>query len=281
MQSVFNDASLQKQFDRKGYVIIPSLINDEDIGVLTKLFKQFENEYVGPFHTSHFSEDVIYKKQVHKTVSALVFPKAATYLNHFYPLFGNLMVKNPDQNFDMDLHADWTYVDESVFCSASIWIPLIDVNAENGCLGIIEGSHKITNAIRGPQIRQSTRNHEKEWSQKYGKLLPLKAGDAIIYNHALLHYSLSNKTIQTRPALNLSVVPEASNWIHYCQPEMSGQIEMYKVADSDFYISYSHFQRPQTSNVIQTLSPDVVKYIEPKMKWFWRDRLLRKIKQQF
>jgi hypothetical protein len=171
-------------------------------------------------------------------------------------------------------------VDELEFCSAAIWIPLIDVNEENGCFGLVEGSHRVTNIIRGPGIKQSSSlERDKVWEKRHGKLIPMKAGDAIIYNHALLHYSPPNKTKAARPALNLSMVPLTADWIHYCKPEGAAQIEMYEVAEPNFYMAYNNFQRPETGILIRTLSPDIIKYIDAKMDWFWLNIIFNRMKK--
>ena len=273
---------MQKDFERKGYVLIPALLDSRSIDTLISLYTRYQDQYSGPFHTSHFSTDASYKKQVHDTIVGTVFPPAEAYLNDFLPLFGNFMIKNPDPNAAMDLHADWTYVDESKFRSVSIWTPLVDTTIENGCLGVIEGSHKITNAIRGPLIRQSTREHEPEWERRYGTLLPMKTGDAIIYDHALLHYSLPNKSSRPRPAFNLSLAPtSAAPWLHYCQPEGTNEIEEYSVIDTDFYIRYIHFQRPETGQLIKRFPATDIKYMDERMNSFWKHKLLTKVRQFF
>jgi hypothetical protein len=266
MFSVFSDRLLQNQFEQKGYILFSSLLSASEIDTLNTLFAKFQNECNGSFHTSHFSTDEIYKRQVHDTITHLVFPKAAPYLNNFLPLFGNFMIKNSDPENFMPLHADWTYVDEPQFCSVAIWVPLVDVDAENGCLGIIEGSHKVTNAIRGPLLQQSSLKRDKDWEKRFGKLIPMKAGDAIIYNHSLLHYSPPNKTKMARPALNLSIVPDTAPWVHYCKPEGTDEIELYSVPDSSFYIRYNNFQRPETGTLIKTLPNNVIQFIDERME---------------
>ena len=280
--ATFHDTLLQRDFDDKGYVILRGFLNTKDIEALLAVFSKFSDEYSGPFHTSHFSSNTAYKQKVHDTIKEVMFLKAAEYLNDFEPLFGNFMIKSPDPEVAMDLHADWAYVDEHKFRSAAIWIPLVDVDAQNGCLGIIEGSHKVTNAIRGPGIRQSARIHDNEWAKRYGKLIPMKAGDAIIYDHALLHYSPPNKTENIRPAINFSLKPaSATPWLHYFQLEGTDEIELYSVDDPGFYIRYEHFQRPQTGQREKKLSTKEVEYIDGRMNAFWKRHLLNKIKQLF
>lgn len=281
MPAVFLDSALQKDFEQKGYVLIPSLLDRKGIDALLALFARYQDEYSGPFHTSHFSTNTVYKRQVHDLISGTVFPLAASYLNDFAPLFGNFMIKNPDPAAAMDLHSDWTYVDESKYRSLAIWIPLIDVDAENGCFGVIEGSHQVVNAIRGPLIRQSLRDHEREWERRYGRLFPMKAGDAILYDHALMHYSPANKTNEIRPALNLSLAPASAQWLHYCQPEGANEIDLYKNTDTDFYINYTHFQRPETGDISAKMKPSEIEYIDGRMSKFWKRHLLNKIRSWF
>jgi len=278
MHAVFLDRLLQKDFQQKGYSLIPSLLDLAAIDRLLTLFKKFEDEYSGPFHTSHFSTNTEYKKQVHDLISDMVFPLVEPYLNDFVPLFGNFMIKYPDPGVAMDLHADWTYVDELQYRSLAVWIPLVDVDIENGCFGIIPGSQRVVNTIRGPLIRQSSRNHEPEWEKRYGKLIPMKAGDAILYDHALLHYSPPNKSDKVRPALNLSLAPASAQWLHYCQPEGTNEIDLYKVNNPDFYINYTHFQRPETGEIFAKKAPSEIEYIDDRMNKFWKTNLVNKIK---
>ena len=268
MHSVFNDPILQKQFEQKGYVLLSSLLNTSEVERLLTLFSQFTAEANEAFHTTHFSNNLTYKQKVHDTIAALVYPKAAPVLNNFRPVFGNFMIKNPDAERFMPLHADWAYVDESKYTSVAIWIPLIDVDAQNGCLGVVEGSHRVTNAIRGPLIHQSSYQQDKEWVARFGKLIPMNAGNAIIYNHALLHYSPPNKSSVARPALNLSMVPQNVPLLHYCKPEGVVDIELYQVPDNSFYMHYNNFQRPDTGKLINTLPIGSVKVIDERMENF-------------
>jgi len=281
MYSAFQNLSFQKQFERKGYVLLSSLLSEGEVKELYDLFERFQSQFSGPFHTTHFSKDLSYKKEVHDSITSIVFPRVATHLNHFVPLFGNFMIKNAGAQTSMDLHADWTYVDEQRHSSAAVWIPLVDVNEENGCLGVIEGSHKVTNSIRGPMIRQSSRQKDDDWAKRYGKLIPMKAGDAIVYDHRLLHYSPSNKTTKIRPALNLSMAPETASWLHYCLPEGAKEIELYAVPDSSFYLHYNNFQRPETGALVKTLPSNTEEYIDARMEQFWKTSMLNKIKQLF
>lgn len=275
MRQTFLDSRLQKEFEQKGYIIFPSLLDAARLQLLRELLASHEEEYAGPFHTSHFSDDLSYKKHVHDTLAEVVFPAVARHLDSYAPLFGNFMIKNPDPNVSMDLHADWAYVDENQYRSVAVWAPLVDTTRLNGRFGVIEGSHKITNKVRGPQILQSTRDNEPLWERRYGQLLAMRAGDVVVYDHALLHFSPANKSGQPRPALNLSLAPAEGPWLHYCQP--GSEIELYDVPGPDFFIHYTHCGRPQYGEPVLKMKPSADTYIDARMNSFWKHKIMEKV----
>jgi hypothetical protein len=279
MSPIFKNEQLDKQLSDKGYIIADSLLDKEEIKRLYDFATSHDSHYSSAFHTTHFSTDTSYKKEVHNLISQAVSPKVEKLLQNFKPIFGNLMIKMPDPSVTMPLHADWCYVDEKRTRSLAVWIPLVDTNIENGCIGVVEGSHRVTNIIRGPNIKQSSSlETDAIWAEKYGKLIPMKAGDAFIYDHALLHFSPANKSGKIRPALNLSMVPQDTEIIHYCIPDGAENMEKYIVTSADFYIDYDNFQRPRSGRVIEHLPKDTVKYIDDRMKYY---KLKRSIKTIF
>ncbi len=271
MQDTFKSAALQKEFADKGYVIIPGLIDAGDISNLLMTFQKFEKDISEPFHTSHFSKDMAYKTNVHNTIIEIVYPKVAAYLKSYVPAFGNFMIKKPTKDNFLQMHADWVYVDESKYKSVSVWVPFVDTNPENGCLGVIEYSHKFMNSIRGPGIQQNYFKRDKIWVRKYGKLLSVKAGDAVVYDHGLLHFSPPNMSGHTRPALNLSLVPEGAEMIHYCIPEGAKDIEKYHVPDNDFFLDYDNWQRPRKGKMTEVLPGNTVKFIDGQMEAYGKN----------
>ncbi|MDB5282353.1 MAG: hypothetical protein JWO06_1428 [Bacteroidota bacterium] len=278
---VFINESQDKQFKKEGYVVLP-LIWQNEVDVLLKEFAEQIQQFEQPFHTSHFSEDVNYKQKVHDTICKVVAPFTKAVLNNFVPVFGNFMIKRGGGNNYMPLHPDWTYVDESKFASVSVWIPLVDTSLDNGCLGVIPGSHLLVNAIRGPRIPQLSYQYDEPLRLAKGKTIPVKAGTAIIYHHGLIHFSPENKTAQFRPAINLSMVPKDAEVVHYCMPEGSDMIEKYQVNDNSFFIHYNNFKRPQKGNLLNTLAVDSVPLIDERInKWInelsWFGRIKKRL----
>ena len=276
---IFTDDQNEKVFHRDGYVLFRGLLTAEDIDKIQSVCHQFVNEFSSSFHTTHFSRNSDYKLAAHQVISEVAGKKIAEHLNQYLPLFGNFMVKKPDPDTSLDIHSDWTYVDENFFTSVALWSPLVETTVENGCLGVVKGSQRITNSIRGPLIRESSRNFNAYWADRFGTLLPMKAGDAIVYHHGFLHFSLANKTKALRPAINLTLVPQEADIIHYCMPPDASSIEKYRVPDTSFYISYHHFERPNTRYFMEYISSEKVKFIDDKMKNYNWKRWFHLLKQ--
>lgn len=238
------DQSFQESLETKGFFVVDFLGFDE-VNVLRSFFEQNPPELSDTFHTTHFSNNYDYKRKVNDFIIQTIQPAFKKLFTTAYrPIFANYMIKVSNVDNFMPLHADWTYVDESMLNSYSIWIPLVDTSEENGCFGLIPYSQHLSNGIRGPRILQWNYPTNDLLINAMGKLLPIKAGQAIVYNHRVLHYSPANKTATIRPAVNIAVVPTKQTIIHYAIPEGVDEILQFEVDDDNFFIEYDHFQMP-------------------------------------
>jgi hypothetical protein len=55
MKRVFNSDKHKRHFKKHGYIIVPGLLNKEDILLLNALFTKYHLENKTAFHSSHFS----------------------------------------------------------------------------------------------------------------------------------------------------------------------------------------------------------------------------------
>ncbi|MCS6819814.1 MAG: phytanoyl-CoA dioxygenase family protein [Chitinophagales bacterium] len=238
----------------------------------------------GTFHTTHFATDKKYKSLVHyKLVEFFSILLDDTFFN-YVPVFANFMVKEGGGKNEMPLHADWTYVNEDFYNSFAIWIPLSDTHYENGCIGVIPFSHRLSPNIRGPRIRQWNAPTDNILISQLGKLLPMKVGQFLIYNHKTLHFSPPNNSSAVRVAVNISVAPKSVSIIHYCRPEGENDVLKFLVEDDDFFLQYDNFQMPQRGRIIEriseeipTIDNDAEQFVNRYKHNGWIKRLLRKL----
>lgn len=285
MATVFKDEKLNAHFNKYGYAVAP-VLSASEVEALKVFYLNNPNPFKAEFHTTHFSTDKNYKQSVHDAIIGATQRGVHALLNNYVPAFGNYMVKEAGGNNPMPLHADWAYVDESAHTSVAIWIPLVDTTIENGCLGVIPFSQHLSWHIRGPRILQWTPPYNEQLVNGAGKLIPVKAGTGIIYNHRLIHYSPPNNSGQVRPAINLSLVPQGVQVLHYTVPEGKEGIHCYEVDNFDFFIHYDNFQVPERGRLREVISLDSVPLINNRVEAFIKQYaakpgLLEKIKAVF
>lgn len=282
MLQVFKKKSLNDEFLKAGFVSV-DLIKPDNIKLLKSFYKENKIKSSTPFHTTHFSKNRDLKKKIHHYIVSQVWKELDEMLCDFKPIFANYMIKEAHNDSMMPLHADWTYVDESDDISIAAWVPLCDTNQFNGTLGVIPYSQHISNDIRGPRILQWEYPFNDILIEKAGKLINLKAGQAIIYNHRLLHYSPSNKSDDVRHAINISMVPNSKQVLHYTVPEGYKKIQCYKVDNEDFFLEYDNFQVPEKGNLEYELdiesSPILNEKLENFLSKYYTKGILNKLKK--
>jgi hypothetical protein len=237
MRQIFKNEQLDIQFKELGYIIV-DLIDRKTALDLYKTCIQFQSNVNATFYTSLWSSNVEYRKKVDNLILETLKEKVATLFFDYVPFFGDLLVKQPSLNKDFPIHQDWTFVDEEIFTSAYIWCPLQDVNYLNGNLQIVEKSHKFLDKIRGANVTVSYEKIKDKIASKYLKNIKLKAGQAIIFNQALLHASPPNRSLKTRIAMGLLMLPVEAKVFHYYYDEKEAVLKRIE-ADKLFFMTYS------------------------------------------
>lgn len=144
---------------------------------------------------------------------------------------GTLAAKFPGRGY-VEAHQDWTVVDESRFASYNLWIALTPTNPQNGTLGLIPGSHRWTNAVRGAGM-------ENPWAVYTSRLARLgvepclEPGQAIIYDHRLLHFSRPNRSPVRRNVAIVGVNSAGASLRVAFRKE--GRLLTYAADRNDFY----------------------------------------------
>jgi SAM-dependent methyltransferase len=165
-------------------------------------------------HVTMFQPDPAYRKAADLEIESVLAPYVLNVFPGYRILYGNFMVKEPGAEGRFPVHQDWRYVQEPDFLSYAVWIPLQDTDETNGTLGVLSGSHQVLTAPRGPFLHEPFAGISEEVRNRYGKLIPLKAGEALIWDHRLLHYSNANLSTQPRLAVTVIMVPEQAKTFH-------------------------------------------------------------------
>ena len=187
MRSVFiNNDVFEKALKNEGYVIVRNLLNKQEVKSFLEYSKKqmFDNER--PFISTNYSDDKPYRRKIFQTINKVVQPKIDKIVDRYEGICGAFFLKKARKPSQVGLHFDWQMVEEPETVGVNVWIPLVNANRLNGCVKVIPGSHKKSLLFRGPHYIGPAYLLKKPIKRKYCKSLPLKAGDAIIFDNRLL-----------------------------------------------------------------------------------------------
>ena len=237
MRRVFKDDQLQEHFERNGYCIVP-LLNIADLIKLESIYYDNPVEEQPAMERSTSTKDLELGRNIKDQAGAVVMKRLNEYLIDFKLLYSGFITKIPGKPNAMRLHQDPSFVDESRFDALNVWGSLVDVDEKNGALWMIPQSNKFFHGFRAQPAREFDFNDiASEITKKYGVMVPMKAGEVIIYCTSLFHYSLANTTDKARVACATVVVPQEATPIYYFHNKEQNTIEMYEI-EGDFMIRY-------------------------------------------
>lgn len=254
---IFKDKKLQKIFDEKGYVKIP-LLKESDVQILTQLFYQFHsNIKENTFGASSF----LFEKNKKLIIRDVLFPIFQPYFDNIfenYTYFGSsFLYKTKGKNSDLAPHQDWTIVDEQKYVAINIWIPLVDTFPENGTLYVLPSSQAQKYfTLRAPTIPFYFLRYMDTVS-KLCEPTNAKAGEAVILNQSLIHYSTPNIKENIRIAITSGIKSKnAPMLFHYKNDEK--EIERYEMPE-DFLLAFNDFhtsiyQRPTNGKLLSIIN---------------------------
>lgn len=103
-------------------------------------------------------------------------------------------------------HADATCVDERAGARGyRMWLALQDVTADQGGLEVVPGSHRVRTGIRGWGVEPAWLAHEEVLAAR-AVPIALRAGEALVFEPALVHRSGPNRSDVARVAVSVLLV---------------------------------------------------------------------------
>ena len=238
--SIFKDPVQQAKFDKQGF-LVAKFLDETEVTQLNDLFDEIHPVLPDDrgFVSDSYSNDFDFKKNASDRIVAILTKHFERLFINYQTFGASFLYKMPSKNNELGVHQDWTIVDEEKFVALNCWIPLIDVNKENGALHVLPGSHysKIA-SVRSPTIPFFFTGSEKD---VIDSCIPVyvKAGEAIILNQSVIHYSTPNHSVRIRKAITAGVkTKEAPMIFHYKSPE--GQLEKFEMPE-DFLLRFENF----------------------------------------
>lgn len=213
MPQVLNNIKLDTQLAQEGYAVI-RFLDQEKVQELLAFYNQHHNDSIPGFYASVFSENIDLRQQITQRIKAIYQPVIAEHFINHRLIGGIFIVKTEKEKERLHPHQDWGFIDEEKFRAFNIWVPLVDINDENGAIRVTPKSHLWAKNFRGPKIPDSFPDKQEVIWQNM-KTMNLKAGEALIYDARLFHASFPNSTSSPRVATVFGAIPEGVPMLHY------------------------------------------------------------------
>jgi hypothetical protein len=239
---VFADPKIEGDFTRDGYVVLP-LLDEEGVERLKAAYSESVPEIPDPFFSTGMGTDLDRRKRLGDAMLAVLGPPLKELMPDFTVITGrNFLVKRGADNASrMSLHQDLSFVDQSVERGVHIWTPLVDVNQENGCLKVTPKSHRLMNHIGAVGGLTTPFDAVREILEADCTVsVPMKAGEAFVFDERLIHGSEPNKIPAVRPAAGIAFVRNGTKQrVHFVNPKTPGVLDIFEV-DHEFTIQYTY-----------------------------------------
>ena len=246
MKALFKDPKQQEAFEQNGYLKV-SMLGEEEIQALKTLHKDLGlvDEKGYGFHVGMDNQDKNLVLNMVETIKNIALPKVEEILFETQLFTASFVIKEPNPTGVVPPHQDWSFVDnEEEFCSVTCWIPLQDVNIDNGCIGVVKGSnHFFENHRPSPSPQVDTPLKEHMFTIfPFLSLVEMKAGEALFFNNKTIHASPPNTTDEARLAIGLGFTQKEASISHYAlKPGTTDTLLKYKI-DADFFLKYDNAQ---------------------------------------
>jgi hypothetical protein len=196
--------------------------------------------------TAYFTTAIHLERTAARTtdleLKGLLGPALAAALPGFTPFLAAFILKG-GHGGDVELHPDWTYTDERMHRTYLFWCPLVDTDVDNGTLWVVPGSHHWIDGLRGSgDFPSPVEVVNDRLLADHVVSVALRAGEAIVYDAALLHGSPPNRTELPRPVAAVALAPDGAPLVHFHRPPGEA-LEGYAI-DESWYTVQPFGERP-------------------------------------
>lgn len=213
MRGVLRDESLDRRLRRDGFVTFP-LFSREEVADLREQFGLLRGWEHEGFHSDLVLDEPDYRRKVSEVISTALDDKVIACFEDYHPFLRNFLCKFPGEESSLYLHRDWMYVDERRGARTYVaWVALEDITGHNGQLRVLRGSHTIDPSLRGTQLIAPWLEHTDVIEPRLLSV-PVRAGEVIVFDNALVHSSYPNLTDEPRVAAAVGMRPAASSLVH-------------------------------------------------------------------
>ncbi len=252
----FKNAALEREFEQNGFVKIP-LLDEDTADNLYTFFEQKKEQHPSNgvlHHTTTDTANTDLILEVDKKIKDAFIPALNNFLNEYKPLASCFHVKEIGKGSATGIHQDPTFVDESNYTSANVWVALHDMDATNGNMFFVKGSNRAVNSLR--PVPSYPCYYQAFYPQIRERLfqVPMKKGEAVFFHNATIHGATDNSSGKPRIAATLLVCSEQAQWQLFYNNEGNGKsiLDQYNI-DLNTFINMPKDGRPSKDVLVDSI----------------------------
>lgn len=246
-RSIFKIKEDNIDYLENGFVKKKILTDSEVNEILSKLLLLKPDDNYAPnrkgasnYHCTFLDTNQDYKYATYALFKEYFNPIIENLFYNYQVWNGNFYVKPPGEG-KFEIHQNWTHVKEEKDTSFTIWCPLVDTDNNNGTINLVRGSHKILPDIATMDVPYYFKNFEDQLLSKYLEPICCKAGECVIFEDGLIHFSDVNKSLMPRYALQILIGPKETNPVYYYIDNHSPELgfELFEI-NNDFFLKRNY-----------------------------------------
>lgn len=218
---IMSDRRAETELCQQGFTLV-DLLSSEEADRLYRYYAEAAdqgdlnppgayNEAYGEFTIINSRPD--FRREAFAVIEQVVGPRVEEHLQGLRPVIANFVNKPPGGGL-VPVHQNISVVEEGEARSVSVWIALVDCTVENGTLQMAGGTHHLRGK-RGPWAYEEFLSLDDLSIKQRFTPVPVRAGQAIVLDDALVHYSAPNETLSRRLAIQLVMLPEELDAVYY------------------------------------------------------------------
>lgn len=200
-----------------GWKLVDALPSDL-VQQLRTLAEQVVPADIGSYYSMNVHAPRGQAQEVHERIAALVAPRLAELVPDHEIFLAVFIAKGASTDAPVGFHQDWTFTDERRHRATLCWMPLVDTDDQAGAMRVVAGSHRWTSGLRPSGEALPTDPFPEDLQADLGRratTVPMRAGQALVYDPALIHGSWPNAAARTRAAVAVALRPTDADLVHF------------------------------------------------------------------
>ncbi len=263
------EPAVQSDLLKLGYSVLPGFFEPDEFARVQAMWDFFSEKrnVMSPMNldesykstlTTATDRDVVFRQIVNGALITDVTNAVRRVTDGYRVIGAGFIDKEPGFAL-LPMHQDTSIVqDESKIQCVTIWVALVDVDESNGGLSMIPCSHLHHRSPRALFTPFPGRACEDELRKNFSRQVPLKAGEAVVFDRSVFHDSAPNPTDSRRPAVQIVLAPKHQPAYYHMHREVNGQamLDCYSVPDH-FFLTHVFGTEPPVEYKVGTMPEKV------------------------